>query len=308
MTSTATAAATRATRASPRYEIWADSDDDGIRDSMERFAVTDSERQYVINDIRPPDGTYMLRETLLTYRPRAMERGAGKAYRPVATPVSEAAVTGTNPANYRSTVGRKVGTRRSQVRSGGVYANLELSSGECAVCTFRNVHIAAPAIGIDKTGPATAVVGETLRYTPLRHEPGLCLLPRRFRPCHRSKLRRSSRARRERPRCHTKNARPRRHVDLKLVAEDLGGGRLHAIRRAQHRHRHWEAGGASVSDAASIETSLTCPPTPRAPQTPAPPSPLVPPGPKPPDAGDAAQRASSCVRRREGASAVGFRA
>jgi hypothetical protein len=50
----------------PRYEIWADYDDDGVRDDIEPFAVTDSEGQYVINDIRPPDGTYTLRETMLT--------------------------------------------------------------------------------------------------------------------------------------------------------------------------------------------------------------------------------------------------
>ena len=53
----------------PRWEIWADYDDDGVRDANEPFAVTDSEGQYVINDIRPPDGTYTLRETLLTRKP-----------------------------------------------------------------------------------------------------------------------------------------------------------------------------------------------------------------------------------------------
>ena len=54
----------------PRWMIWADYDDDGVRDANEPFAVTDSEGQYVINDIRPPDGTYTLRETLLTARAR----------------------------------------------------------------------------------------------------------------------------------------------------------------------------------------------------------------------------------------------
>jgi hypothetical protein len=58
-----------------RYEIWADYDDDGVRESTEPFSVTDSEGQYVINDIRPPDGTYTLRETLLTGRAR--RRAAG---------------------------------------------------------------------------------------------------------------------------------------------------------------------------------------------------------------------------------------
>jgi hypothetical protein len=35
------------------WVIWADYDDDGVRDSSEAFAVTDSEGQYVINDARP---------------------------------------------------------------------------------------------------------------------------------------------------------------------------------------------------------------------------------------------------------------
>ena len=54
----------------PRYVIWADYDDDGVREAVEPFALTDSEGQYVINDIRPPDGTYTLRETLLTMKAR----------------------------------------------------------------------------------------------------------------------------------------------------------------------------------------------------------------------------------------------
>jgi hypothetical protein len=54
----------------PRFVIWADYDDDGVRDIAEPFGITDSEGQYVINDIRPPDGTYTLRETLLTQRAR----------------------------------------------------------------------------------------------------------------------------------------------------------------------------------------------------------------------------------------------
>jgi hypothetical protein len=60
----------------PRWLIWADYDDDGVRDSGEPFGITDSQGQYVINDIRPPDGTYMLRETLAT---RTARRRAGVA-------------------------------------------------------------------------------------------------------------------------------------------------------------------------------------------------------------------------------------
>ena len=48
----------------PRFLIWADYDNDGVRDSNEPFSVTDDHGDYVIDDIRPPSGTYRLRETL----------------------------------------------------------------------------------------------------------------------------------------------------------------------------------------------------------------------------------------------------
>ena len=54
----------------PRFQIWADYDDNGVLDSDEPFAVSDNQGQYTIFDIRPPDGTYTLREQLLTRRSR----------------------------------------------------------------------------------------------------------------------------------------------------------------------------------------------------------------------------------------------
>ena len=60
----------------PRWMIWADYDDDGVRDANEPFALTDSEGQYVINDIRPPDGTYVLRETLSSRKARRRARAS----------------------------------------------------------------------------------------------------------------------------------------------------------------------------------------------------------------------------------------
>ena len=42
--------------------MWADYDLDGARDAEEPFAVTDKQGRYVIYDIRPPAGTYTLRE------------------------------------------------------------------------------------------------------------------------------------------------------------------------------------------------------------------------------------------------------
>jgi uncharacterized repeat protein (TIGR01451 family) len=53
----------------PRFLIWADYDNDGVRDAMEPYSVTDTQGHYVVEDIRPPNGTYRLRETLATTRP-----------------------------------------------------------------------------------------------------------------------------------------------------------------------------------------------------------------------------------------------
>lgn len=49
----------------PRFLIWADYDNDGVRDGVEPFAVTDDHGRYVVYDIQPPNGTYRLRETLI---------------------------------------------------------------------------------------------------------------------------------------------------------------------------------------------------------------------------------------------------
>ena len=45
----------------PGWIIWADYDDDGVRDSAEPFGITDAEGHYVINDIRPPRDTCSVR-------------------------------------------------------------------------------------------------------------------------------------------------------------------------------------------------------------------------------------------------------
>jgi hypothetical protein len=64
-------------RGIPRWLIWADYNDDGVRQSNEPFGITDEEGQYVVNDIKPPDGTYTLRETLVSRlaRRRAVNGG-----------------------------------------------------------------------------------------------------------------------------------------------------------------------------------------------------------------------------------------
>jgi hypothetical protein len=53
-------------RGLPRFLIWADYNNNGVRGPDEPFAETDSNGRYVIDDIRPPLGIYRLRETLGT--------------------------------------------------------------------------------------------------------------------------------------------------------------------------------------------------------------------------------------------------
>jgi hypothetical protein len=49
----------------PRFFVWADYDNDGMHDADEPYSVTDDRGHYVVHDIRPPNGIYRLRETLL---------------------------------------------------------------------------------------------------------------------------------------------------------------------------------------------------------------------------------------------------
>lgn len=369
----------------PRWMIWADYDDDGAPDGNEPFAVTDNDGQYVINDIRPPDGTYMLRETLLTpaarrravvarvrcsFPNRGTPGGTGMApggmfrcaWGPIATAtttyargrdfgnftaaeltvrkelepstdpgrfdlfvnralvvpaagdgasrtltlrpgvyvVSEAAAGGTNPADYRSTVECKRGTRRTQVRAGTVYESVQLLASERAVCTFRNVRPGLPAIAIDKTGPASAVAGDTLRYTLYVTNPG-------FVPFPAASVRVTDAACEAPPQLVAKASAA--GPDASPGTLDPGDTWTFACSRRTTATAECPAfvpntatvtgtaGGATVTDRVTIETVLECPPTPPGPQPPGPqppgpptpPTPVVPPGPKPPEAGDAAR-------------------
>jgi hypothetical protein len=384
----------------PRWTIWADYDNDGVRDRGEPFGITDSEGHYVINDIRPPRGTYRLREALPTSGARrraarafvrcsypttsapggmfpcawgpistaettyARGRNFGnyesaelvveKELEPSSDPgrfdllvnrrvvvaaagdgasrmvavgpgvytVSEAAVGGTNPADYRSAVECKRGTRQRQLRAGGVYERLQLSSGERVVCTFRNVRLGSPAIAIDKTGPASAVAGETLRYTLVVTNPGDLPFPAasvqvRDPTCD------------EPPQLVSKASAG--GADASPRTLDPGDAWTYACSRKTTAASDCQptvvpntgtvtgtTGGSSVSDSSTIDTQLRCPPPvppqpqpqpppqpPPQPQPQPPPSPLVPPGPKPPEAGDAAragflfrQATEGCLRTR----------
>jgi uncharacterized repeat protein (TIGR01451 family) len=382
------------------WVIWADYNDDGVRQDNEPFGVTDNEGQYVINDIRPPDGTYMLREELPTTAARRRAAAAGvrcsypndatpggtgsatggmfrcgwgpirssttswarghnfgnfiparlivrkelepssdpgrfnllvngmivvaaagdgasraSAVRPGVYTVSEAAVAPTNPADYLSSVDCKKGVRRAQRRSGPVYTGLQLAAGETAVCTFRNVRRGSPAIAIDKTGPAVAEAGDTLRYTIYVTNPGDVPFP-------------AASVRVTDPTCDDPpalvgKAGPAGGADASPGTLDPGDTWTYGCSRRTTAGADCEpstvsntaavngtVGGTTVSDRVTIETDLRCPPPPPEPPQPppgpqppappepppAPPNPIEPPGPTPPEAGDAA-RAALLLRR-----------
>jgi hypothetical protein len=388
-----------------RWIIWADYDDDGVKDAAEPFGITDADGHYVINDIRPPSGTYMLRETLSTeVRRRARLAGVACSYpndttrggtgsapggvfqcgwgpiqsatttyarfrdfgnyvpatlvvekqlepssdpgrfdllvngrvavaaagdgasrasrvRPGAYTLSEVAAAGTNPANYRSTVECKVGTRRTQVRSGSVYADLRLRSGQLGVCTFRNVRLGSPAIAIDKVGPASATAGDTLRYQLFVNNPGFISFP-------------AASVEVVDPNCDDPPALVGKAdppgADATPRTLDPGDIWTYSCSKKTAAPEDCrpsvvtntavvtgEAGGRTVRDDSRVDTDLTCPPKPPdpveppnptpepSPQPPTPPSPVVPPGPSPPDADAAAaagaafrQTLSRCIRGR----------
>jgi hypothetical protein len=56
----------------PRFLIFADYDDDGRLDPIEPRTPSDNDGQWVLYDIRPPDGEYHLRETTLLRRSRTL--------------------------------------------------------------------------------------------------------------------------------------------------------------------------------------------------------------------------------------------
>ena len=393
-----------------RWIVWADYDDDGVRDAAEPFGITDTQGHYVINDIRPPDGTYMLRETLATDLGRRRARlarvacsypndttpgGTGSApgglfscgwgpirtatttyarfrdfgnyvpatlvvrkelepssdpgrfdllvngavvvgaagdgairslrVRPGAYTVSEVAAAGTNPADYRSTVECKLGTRRTRARSGSVYANLQLLSGQRAICTFRNIRLGSPAIAIDKVGPASATAGDTLRYQLFVSNPGDLPFP-------------AASVRVVDPNCDEAPALVGKAdaagADDTPGTLDPGDIWTYACSKKTVAPEDCrpsvvtntavvtgEAGGSTVTDSSRVDTTLNCPPEPPEPPSPppppgpppppppppppGPPSPVRPPGPSPPDADDAAvagavfrQAISRCIRGR----------
>ncbi|RKQ90323.1 hypothetical protein C8N24_0124 [Solirubrobacter pauli] len=95
------------------------------------------------------------------------------ALRPGTYAVQESAVAGTDAALYTSTVTcRAVTTRRGVLRSGASWTGLRLRAGDHGLCTFVNARAGAPGIAIEKTGPALAQAGDTLDYRFYVTNPG----------------------------------------------------------------------------------------------------------------------------------------
>jgi hypothetical protein len=394
-------------RGIPRFRIFADYDDNGRLDEEEPRTVTDKQGQYVLHDIQPPNGTYTLRETLLTRRSRALpvaldwvcsypndgtQGGTGSAspgrfpcawgpinvrrdpnvtgldfgnwfparltlkkkiapaddsgrfdllvngdvQRPAAGngdsvtigvppgvyDVSETAVVGTNPDDYRSSVRCRVNpSRQGDRRPGTVFEDLPLSAGDRATCTFRNIRPGSPAIAIRKVGPDTAEAGDTLNYrfdvtnpgdVPFPKDGVVVSDPNCDDPPELGEQQDASGAD-DSPgtldpgdtwvyRCSNATVAPGEACEPTRV--DNAG----AVTGS--------ANGSTVDDDDSISTILLCPdqPLPPTPIPPGPgpgpdgtdePGPVVPPGPPPPNAGDAGvagllfrQATRSCISNR----------
>jgi hypothetical protein len=202
-----------------------------------------------------------------------------------------------------------------------VYANLQLRSGQLAVCTFRNVRLGSPAIAIDKVGPASATAGDTLRYQLFVSNPGDLPFP-------------AASVRVVDPNCDDPPALVGKAdppgADATPGTLDPGDIWTYSCSKKTALPEDCrpsvvtntavvtgEAGGSTVRDDSRVDTDLTCPPKPPdpveppnptpepIPPTPTPPSPVVPPGPSLPDADAAAaagaafrQTLSRCIRGR----------
>jgi hypothetical protein len=197
--------------------------------------------------------------------------------------VSEEPVAPTDPTQYTSTVECKFLTRSSRAGSGTIFENLSLPAGGRATCTFRNVRVGAPAIAIDKSGPAVATAGDTLRYILRVTNPGSIPFPS-------DQVEVSDPACDAPPKltdksdgsgsddspgtldhgdtwtyeCSRKTDEPGEDCQLSVVANTATATGI--------------TGGVTVDDSSKIDTTLTCPDEPT-PVPPVPPDPPVPPNP-----------------------------
>src|SRR4051794_20941453 len=197
--------------------------------------------------------------------------------------VSEEPVAPTDPTQYTSTVECKFLTRSSRAGSGTIFENLSLPAGGRATCTFRNVRVGAPAIAIDKSGPAVATAGDTLRYILRVTNPGSIPFP-------------SDQVEVSDPAC---DARPKLTDKSDGSGSDDSPGTLdhgdtwtyECSRKTDEPGEDCQlsvvgntatatgiTGGVTVDDSSKIDTTLTCPDEPT-PVPPVPPDPPVPPNP-----------------------------
>jgi hypothetical protein len=194
------------------------------------------------------------------------------------------------------------------LRSGTAWNGLVLRAASLGFCRFVNARAGVPAIDIEKTGPALAQAGDTLRYSLYVTNPGDLAIPE-------DSIKVTDEGCDDPPKLTTKNG------DTSPETLDPGDTWTYACSRTtQEAGADCEVvaftnvadvtgsvGGITVSDDGSVTTTIDCPeqpPDPPIPPTPEPgpeppvvpplpgpspsPSPpVVPPGPGPPTAGAA---------------------
>jgi len=228
--------------------------------------------------------------------------------------VSERAVAGTDPADYRTTVNcRRDVTRFGRFLSGGAFAGLDLLAGQQGLCKFFNVRQPLPAIAMRKRGPALAVALERLEYGLLVTNPGHVPFPE-------AGVTVTDAACGDPPELLSKGG------DTTPGTLDPGDRWTYGCSSATAAGADCApttvpntgvvtgtTGGITVTDDDSISTILLCPDGPGPPPPPEPPGggdpdepgPVAPTGASPPDAGDAAiagfklrQATRRCLRTR----------
>jgi hypothetical protein len=195
--------------------------------------------------------------------------------------VSESAAASTDPSLFESTVRcRAVTRRRGVLRAGIAWNGLVLRAGDHALCRFVNARSGAPGIDIEKTGPAIVQAGDTLKYALYVTNPGDLPLA-------------ASSVEVTDPKCDDPPRLTSKNGDPSPDTLDPGDTWTYSC-----SHRTAEAGddceitaftnlatasgsvgGITVSDDASVTTTILCPDVP--PEPPLPPEPQPQPGPTP---------------------------
>lgn len=195
--------------------------------------------------------------------------------------VSEAAAAGTDPSLYTSTVTcRAVTSRRGGLRNGTAWNGLVLRAGEHGSCTFVNARDGAPGIAIQKTGPAKAQAGDTLDYDLFVTNPGDL-------PLRADRVTVTDSRCDDPPRLVTKNGDPSPGTldpgdtwtyECSYATPDAGDDcEIRTVTNVATASG--SAAGTTVSDDATVTTTIECPEAP--PEPPLPPEPEPEPQPQP---------------------------